>query len=46
MIVVMLARAELAEREGRSGIAPAELRTGLAMVQTRRGRLGSVDLLV
>jgi CHAT domain-containing protein len=39
-----LARAELAERDGRSGIALAELRAGLAMVQTRRGRLGSVDL--
>jgi CHAT domain-containing protein len=39
-----LARAELAEREGRSGTALAELRAGLAMVQTRRGRLGSVDL--
>ena len=39
-----LARAELAEREGRSGAALAELRAGLAMVQTRRGRLGSVDL--
>jgi tetratricopeptide (TPR) repeat protein len=40
----LLARAELAEREGRPGAALAELRTGLAMVQTRRGRLGSVDL--
>jgi CHAT domain len=39
-----LARAELAERDGRSGTALAELRAGLAMVQTRRGRLGSVDL--
>jgi CHAT domain-containing protein len=39
-----LARAELAERDGRSGVALAELRTGLAMVQTRRSRLGSVDL--
>jgi CHAT domain-containing protein len=39
-----LALAELAEREGRSGTALAELRAGLAMVQTRRGRLGSVDL--
>ncbi len=39
-----LARAELAEREGRPGAALAELRAGLAMVQARRGRLGSVDL--
>jgi hypothetical protein len=39
-----LARAELAEREGRSGTALAELRAGLAMVQARRGRLGSLDL--
>jgi CHAT domain-containing protein len=39
-----LARAELAEREGRSGTALAELRAGLATVQARRGRLGSVDL--
>ena len=39
-----LARAELAEREGRPGAALAELRTGLAMVHARRGRLGSIDL--
>jgi len=39
-----LVRAELAEREGRPGPALAELRAGLALVQTRRGRLGSVDL--
>jgi tetratricopeptide (TPR) repeat protein len=39
-----LARAELAEREGRPGAALAELRAGLAMVQARRGRLGSLDL--
>ncbi len=39
-----LARAELAEREGRTGTALAELRAGLALVQTRRSRLGSVDL--
>ncbi|WP_187365822.1 CHAT domain-containing protein [Trebonia kvetii] len=39
-----LARAELAERQRRSGAALAELRAGLAMVQTRRGRLGSLDL--
>ena len=39
-----LARAELAEREGRTGTALTELRAGLAMVQARRGQLGSVDL--
>ena len=39
-----LARAELAEREGRTGTALAELRAGLAAVQARRGQLGSVDL--
>ena len=39
-----LARAELAEREGQPGAALTELRAGLAMVQARRGRLGSVDL--
>ena len=39
-----LTRAESAEREGRPGAALAELRAGLALVQTRRGRLGSVDL--
>jgi CHAT domain-containing protein len=39
-----LARAELAEREGRAGAALTELRAGLATVQARRGRLGSVDL--
>jgi hypothetical protein len=39
-----LARAELAERAGRPGAARAELRAGLALVQARRGRLGSVDL--
>ena len=39
-----LARAELAEREGRPGAALAELRAGLALVQARRGRLGSIDL--
>ncbi len=39
-----LALAELAEREGRSGAALTELRAGLAIVQTRRGRLGSLDL--
>jgi tetratricopeptide (TPR) repeat protein len=39
-----LVRAELAEQEGRRGAALAELRTGLAMVQARRDRLGSIDL--
>ena len=39
-----LARAELAEREGRPRAALAELRVALAMVQARRGRLGSIDL--
>jgi CHAT domain-containing protein len=39
-----LARAELAESDGRPGRALAELRAGLAMVAARRGRLGSVDL--
>jgi len=39
-----LARAELAEREGRPGTALAELRDGLALVQARRDRLGSLDL--
>jgi hypothetical protein len=39
-----LARAELAERAGRPGTALAELRAGLALVQARRGRLGSIDL--
>lgn len=39
-----LVRSELAEREGRPGLALAELRAGLALVHARRGRLGSVDL--
>jgi CHAT domain-containing protein len=39
-----LATAELAELEGQSGKALAELRAGLATVQARRGRLGSIDL--
>ena len=39
-----LARAELAELEGRPTRMLAELRSGLAMVQARRGRLGSIDL--
>ena len=38
------ARAELAELEGRPGVALAELRAGLATVHARRGRLGSIDL--
>src|SRR5262249_59044736 len=33
-----LARAELAERGGRPGAAPAELRPGLALGRARRGR--------
>jgi len=39
-----LARAELAELDGRPGLMLAELRAGLAMVQARRDRLGSIDL--
>jgi tetratricopeptide (TPR) repeat protein len=39
-----LARAELAELDGRPGAALAELRAGLAAVHARRGRLGSIDL--
>ena len=39
-----LARAELADLEGRTGPALAELRAGLAMVQAQRDRLGSIDL--
>jgi tetratricopeptide (TPR) repeat protein len=39
-----LARAELAEREGKPGAVLAEVRAGLALVRARRGRLGSVDL--
>ena len=39
-----LVRAELAEREGQTGTALTELRAGLALVQDRRGRLGSIDL--
>jgi hypothetical protein len=38
-----LARAELAELDGRPGPMLAELRAGLAMVQARRVRLGSID---
>jgi CHAT domain-containing protein len=39
-----LVRAELAERAGQTGTALAELRAGLAVVQARRGQLGSIDL--
>jgi tetratricopeptide (TPR) repeat protein len=39
-----LARAELAQSERRPGRALRELRAGLALVHTRRGRLGSLDL--
>ena len=39
-----LARAELAGLERRPARMLAELRSGLAMVQARRGRLGSIDL--
>ena len=39
-----LARAELAELDGRPGAMLAELRAGLSMLRARRGRLGSFDL--
>jgi tetratricopeptide (TPR) repeat protein len=39
-----LARAELAEADGRTGAALAELRAGLATLHARRGQLGSLDL--
>jgi hypothetical protein len=39
-----LARAELAELEGQPATMLAELRAGLAAVQVRRSRLGSLDL--
>jgi CHAT domain len=39
-----LVRAELAESRHRPSAALAELRAGLALVQDRRGRLGSIDL--
>jgi tetratricopeptide (TPR) repeat protein len=39
-----LARAELAAADGRTGVALAELRAGLATLHTRRGLLGSLDL--
>ena len=43
-LVRRLARAELAGLERRPARMLAELRSGLAMVQARRGRLGSIDL--
>jgi CHAT domain-containing protein/tetratricopeptide (TPR) repeat protein len=39
-----LARSELAEKEGRTSDALAELRAGLRLVHARRGTLGSIDL--
>jgi len=39
-----LAKAELAELEGRPATVLAELRVGLGLVRARRSRLGSVDL--
>jgi tetratricopeptide (TPR) repeat protein len=39
-----LAKAELAELEGRSAVMLSELRNGLALLRARRSRLGSVDL--
>ena len=39
-----LAPAQLAQLEGRPAAMLAELRTGLALLGARRGRLGSVDL--
>lgn len=39
-----LARAELAILDSQPGKALAELRTGLALLHTRRGQLGSLDL--
>jgi tetratricopeptide (TPR) repeat protein len=39
-----LARAELAELEGRPAMMLAELRAGLEYVRVHRGRLGSIDL--
>jgi hypothetical protein len=39
-----LAKAELAELEGRPAAVLSELRNGLALLRARRGRLGSVDL--
>jgi tetratricopeptide (TPR) repeat protein len=39
-----LAKAELAELEGRPAAMLAELRAGLALLRARRSRLGSVDL--
>jgi tetratricopeptide (TPR) repeat protein len=39
-----LAKAELAELEGRPAAMLSELRNGLALLRSRRSRLGSVDL--
>jgi tetratricopeptide (TPR) repeat protein len=39
-----LAKAELAELEGRPAAVLSELRAGLALLQARRSRLGSIDL--
>jgi tetratricopeptide (TPR) repeat protein len=39
-----LAKAELAELEGRTAVMLSELRNGLALLRARRSRLGSVDL--
>jgi tetratricopeptide (TPR) repeat protein len=39
-----LAKAELAELEGRPAVMLSELRSGLALLRARRSRLGSVDL--
>ena len=39
-----LAKAELAELEGRPAVMLTELRNGLALLRAHRGRLGSVDL--
>ena len=44
LLLRRLVRAELAESRHRPSAALAELRAGLALVQDRRGRLGSIDL--
>jgi tetratricopeptide (TPR) repeat protein len=44
LLLRQLARAELAVLDAQSGKALAELRTGLALLHTRRGQLGSLDL--
>jgi tetratricopeptide (TPR) repeat protein len=44
LLLRRLARAELAAADGRTGAALAQLRAGLATLDTRRGHLGSVDL--